>query len=381
MAITRMTYCNRDDAQRSIDFKDGIDVSGAMDRALRSSTENIEAHLHRTFYPLDTTYFWDWPNQGGSGGGQYANPWRLWFDQKDCVVLTAFVTGGQVIPLNQVFLEPVNKRPGWPFTYLELDRSSTAAFGGNSPTPQHSIVLTGTWGFGADADQVAALGANVGNSDATVTLSDGADVGPGDLLILGYGRGAAPFPSAAGYAGAVAPFTGERVLVTGRLWSDSTQAQQSGCSTAVNSDNVLTVTDGTKFTPGEVIRLDTEQMLITDASGNNLVVRRAWNGTILNVHGGAEVYVSRTYTVARAQYGTTAASYSSGAAVFKHRVPGLVRDLCIAESANRLLQEGAGYARTVGSGEAAVPASGLSLADLWDETVTAYGRKARIRAV
>jgi len=45
------------------------------------------------------------------------------------------------------------------------------------------------------------------------------------------------------------------------------------------------------------------------------------------------------------------------------------------------LQETSGYARTVGEGGEARPAPGVALADLWDEAVTRYGRKARIRAV
>jgi hypothetical protein len=67
--------------------------------------------------------------------------------------------------------------------------------------------------------------------------------------------------------------------------------------------------------------------------------------------------------------------------VYKHRVPPLVRDLSIAESANQLFQEGSGYARMVGSGESAHPAPGLSLADKWDECRTRHGRKGRHRGV
>jgi hypothetical protein len=153
--ITRPAYCSREDAQRSIDFKDGVDINAATDRGLMSAADNIEAHLHRIFYPIDTTRYFDWPSQDG----QYAQPWRLWLNQHDCQVLTALVTGGVTIPLNQVFLEPVNRKPGRPFTYLELDRSTSAAFGGNAVTPQHSIAATGTWTFSADADQIATLAA------------------------------------------------------------------------------------------------------------------------------------------------------------------------------------------------------------------------------
>ena len=59
----------------------------------------------------------------------------------------------------------------------------------------------------------------------------------------------------------------------------------------------------------------------------------------------------------------------------------LVRDLSIAESSGQLLQEGSGYARTVGSGEAASPAPGVALMDKWAEVRARHGRKARYRAV
>ncbi|HEY6276025.1 MAG TPA: hypothetical protein VIX86_06805, partial [Streptosporangiaceae bacterium] len=240
MALTRMTYCNRDDAQRSIDFRDGIDVFTSIDRALASASENVEANLHRTFYPFDGIVYFDWPNQGGSGGGQYAWPWRLWFDQYDCTVLTSFTTGGVTIPLSQVFLEPVNgpvKGRNF-YTYLELDRSSSAAFGGNAQTPQHSIALTGTWGAGADADQTGTLAAAVTTAGQTaVTVTDGSQIGVGDLLILGYGRGAAPYPASAGYAGALQPFTGERILVTAKGTLDASLAiSGSGVTSASNAD-------------------------------------------------------------------------------------------------------------------------------------------------
>src|SRR6185312_3478191 len=94
--------------------------------------------------------------------------------------------------------------------------STSAAFGGNAPTPQHSIMATGTWGFSADADQIATLYGAVTGSAATLKLTDGSQAGAGDLLIIGYGRGSAPFPSSLGYAGAVQPYTGERILVTGK---------------------------------------------------------------------------------------------------------------------------------------------------------------------
>jgi hypothetical protein len=365
---------------RAVDFRDGIDQDEAADRAIVTASENIDANLHRVFYPQDATRYFDWPNQGGSGGGQYAYPWRLWLDQYDCVVLTGFTTGGVVIPLDQVFLEPVNAGP--PFTYLELDRSSTAAFGGNAVSPQHSLVLTGTFGYGADADPAGTLAADAGTGDTTITVTDGSKAGVGDLLVLGYGRGSAPFPSSLGYAGAIAPYTGERVLVTDVATADTGLAQSgSGCSAASDSDQALQWTGTGSLHAGEVLVLDQEQMLVEQITGSVATVRRAWNGTTLAAHSSAEIYAERLLSVTRAMYGTTAASYISAAAVYKHRVPGLVRDLAVAEAVNQVLQEGSGYARMVGSGADAHPAPGADLASKWDECMTAHGRKARIRAV
>ncbi len=383
MTISRVCYSNRSQAQRSIDFTPGIDVNDALDRAMTSAAEKIDGQLHRVFFPSDDVRYWDWPNQGGSGGGQYAPPWRLWFDENDCVVLTNLVSGGRVITLDQVFLEPVNNPPkGRPFyTYLELDRSTNAAFGGGA-TPQHSIVAAGTWGYGADADPAGSLAAAVASGDTAITVSDGSRCGPGDLIILGYGRGTAPYPAAAGHAGAIAPYRGERILVTdvAAVAAGLTQTG-SGVTTDSSDDQALTVTGSGGLNAGEVIVLDQEDMLVEQIVGGIATVRRAFNGTALAAHSGAAVYAFRQLSVLRAQLGTTAAAYDTGAAVSKHRVPSLVRDLSIAEEANQLLQEGSGYARMVGSGESAHPAPGVALADLWDETRTAHGRKARHRGV
>ena len=379
--ISRVCYTSRAEMQRAVQFADGVDQDSAADRAIETAADNIDAQLHRRFYPNDATRYFDWPNQGGSGGGQYADPWRLWLDQYDVVVLTSLVTGSVTIPLNQVFLEPVNREEWEPAEYLELDRSSTAAFG-SGPSPQHNIALTGTFGYSADADQVATLAADVGSSDLTVTVSDGSQAGPGNLLVLGYGRGDAPYPTAYGYAGALQPYEGERVLITDVAFADTGLAQSgSGCSTASTSDQALSTTGAGALNKGEVILLDQEQMLVEQVIAGVATVTRAFHGTTLYEHSSSEIYALRQYSVLRAQLGTTASTYDSAAAVYKHRIPPLVRDLSIGEATNQVLQEGTGYARTVGTGDAAYPAPGQDLASKWDEAMTAHGRKARQRAV
>lgn len=381
MTIYRVGYCNRSETQRAVDLKPGLDVNDALDRAIMSAAENIDAQLHRRFYPSDDTRYFDWPSQGGSGGGQYAEPWRLWLDDNDMACLTQLVSGGVTIPLTAVFLNPANNpQKGLPFTYLELDRSQSFWFGNNAQTPQNAIAATSTWGFGADADPAGTLTASVATDDTTVSVSDGSKAGPGDLIVLGYGRGepSGSLPWAAG----IAPFAGERVLVTDvSAVSTGLTQEGGGCTTASSSDQALSVTGSGSLNAGEVIVLDQEDMLVEQVVSGIATVRRAWNGTTLAPHSDVAVSAYREFGVLRAQLGTTAVSASQGDAVHRHRVPQLVRDLSIAQSSVQLLQEGSGYARTTGSGDAATPSPGVALAARWAEARTAFGRKSRYRGV
>ena len=380
MTVYDVAYCSREDAQASVDFADGITttIQAKTDRAITDAARNIEGQLHRLFYPWDGTKFWDWPNY------QRAVPWKLWLDRHDLLCLTALSSGGVAIPLNACFLRPANPRPGYPYRAIELDRSSGSTFGGNSATPQNAISATGTWNFCADADPAGTLAAAITTAgQATITVSDASQMGVGDLLIIGYGRGTAPFPSATiGHAGVIQPFTGERVLVSDRsaIATGLTQSG-SGCTTAGSDDDLLATTGTGSLNPGEVLLLDAEQMLVLLVSGGTATVSRAWNGTRLATHSAATVQAYRSLSVQRGFLGTTAATWTNGTAVWKHRYPAIIRDLAIAESANRLLQEPSGYARTVGGPDVAMPAPGVALADLWDEARTAYGRQARSRVV
>lgn len=374
--ITRPCYCTRDDVKIALD-QEGLTFTNnrRIDRALGSIAQTIDGQLHRVFYPLDTTRRFDWPNY------QYAYPWQLYFEQWDLVVATSVQSpAGTGIPLWQMFLEPVERKPGFPFEWLELDRSTNAAWG-LGPTPQHSILVTGTWGFNADTTDAGTLTAGVNDSATTILVSDSSLSGVGDVLILDPGISTPPFPAYPGTAGALGAPTGERVIVTDRSTTTTGLTQASGCSEASANDNALTVTGSGTLNPGEVIVLDTERMFIEEIIGSAAVVKRAWDGTALAEHSAATVYAYRQLTVLRGELGTTAASHSEGADIARHLVPDLVRDVALAETLNQVLQETSGYSRMVGAGDMAMPASGQALSEKWGEARTTYGRKARIRAI
>jgi hypothetical protein len=72
---------------------------------------------------------------------------------------------------------------------------------------------------------------------------------------------------------------------------------------------------------------------------------------------------------------------AAGDDIYQWEPPAPVRDLCIAEALNTLLQQASGYAREVGSGDNSREMSGRGLRDVRDQVYIQYGRKARHRAV
>lgn len=356
MAISTPCYATREDVKAALDIAETARDDQQIDRALESAARSIEGFLHRQFYPLLTTKYVDWPNW------QYAYPWRIWLDQAELADVTTTVpvvtSGGNVIDASHIFWG--NPRYAPPYTYLELNRSFGDSFGQGN-TPQRDVAITGVFGYTVDTRAGGALAANVTTTTATtVTVTDGSAVGVGDNILVGS----------------------ERMLVTGRANVTSAQTQQgSGCSTASAADDILAVTDGTKFFPYEVAQLDGERMLIVDVTGNNLTVKRAFDGTVLAPHTGATVYVSRQLTVTRGALGTTAATHTAADPVLVHAVPGLIRQLAVAEALNAVLQERGGYSRTQGNGASAQIGIGEAIGDLRASAYELYGRKARSRVV
>lgn len=355
MTISRPCVCTREMVKAAPDFKPTAEGNARIDRAIESTSDLIEGEAHRVFYPNDTTLRFDWPNRA------YSAPWKLWFNQWDLVVATLVQSpSGTTIPLASVIFRPTNRKPGWPYTGLELDRSTSAVFGAG-PTPQNAIAITGTWGFTAATDAAGTLAAAMSDTTGTaMTVSNAALLGVGDIAIV----------------------DSERMLVTERAAVTTGQTNVTGLTTAADNDIALGVTDGTKISLGEVLLIDQERVLVTDITGNTATGQRGYDGTTLATHaGGTTLYAYRLLTVARGQLGTAAATHLISAPVSRHRYPPLIRDLGVAESVNQVLQETSGYSRTVGEGDMVQAAPGVALADKWAEAMAVYGRKARSRAV
>lgn len=343
---TEVWYCTREAVKQALDVQHTARSDPQVDRAVASGARGIEELLHRRFYPHTGTRYFDLPTLNG------APPWRLWLDSNTLISVTEVTSGG--VEITDYFLRRSDGLEEPPYTHIELDRGTSAAFGGGT-SPQRDIAITGVWGYRDDETQVGALTDTLGTSgSAGITLSP--TVGVGSLLRI----------------------DSERLIVTAKTMVDSGQNVGGTGLAASAADVTVPVSNGTAFEAGQVLLVDAERMLVVDITGNNLIVKRAWDGTVLAAHTvGADVYTLAGFTVARGQLGTTTAAHSSGTAICRFEFPSLIQSLNVAEAVEQLLQETSGYGRTVGTGDNEREAAGKGLAGIRAEAVIAYGRKAR----
>jgi len=346
-------YCTVDEVKSALDVKASAYADKQILRAIESASRSIDGLTHRHFYPQTATRYFDWPDP------QPTPAQTLWLEQHEVISVTTLTVGGVAIAASDYDLEPNGDGP--PYDRIELDLSSSATFGGGS-TSQRTIALTAVYGYGSDTEAAGALAEALDGSETGVDVTDSSLVGTGDTILIGT----------------------EYMTVTGRSMASTGVTIHSADSlTASAADVSLTCSSATGIpVVGETVLVDSERMLVVDAAGTTLTVRRAHDGTVLATHAAlATIYALRTLTVVRGALGTTAAAHDTATVVRRHAPPGLIRDLAIAEAIVRYEQEGAGYARTVGSGEGERNASLAGLADLRRQTHRLYGRRARMRAI
>lgn len=349
-------YATREDVMRALDSKLTARNSGQIDRALESASRDIESLCHRTFAPTTATKSFDYP------GPQAGRPWRLWLNASELISVTTLTSGGTTISASDYFLEPNQYGP--PYNRIEIDLSSSAAFGGGS-THQRDITITGLFGYRNDETVAGALAAAVSTTTAASLTVNGAA-----SALLGVGS--------------VLRIDDERLLVTNRTMADTGQNVGGAGLTAQANSVTLTVTDGSAFAVDEILLVESERMLIVDIAGNNLTVKRGWDGSVLAAHAaGVDIYAARSLTVTRGALGTTAATHLNSAAVYRWDPPALVRQLTIAQAIGALTSETSGYSKALRSGEGSSERNRDSgaLKNLRDQVYDALGRKARVRAV
>lgn len=346
-------YATREEIKAELDVKETARANARIDRALADATEAVYGLCHRVFYPTVATRYFDWPNS------QSGTSWRLWLDASELISVTTLSSGGTTIVAADYFLEPNQYGP--PYNSIEIDLASSASFGGGD-THQRDITVVGLFGYKNDETTAGATAEALDASETGVDVdaATSAAVGVGSLLRI----------------------DSERVIVTSRSQLDTGQTLGGSIT---NQNNVVTIAvqSGAAFAAGESILIDSERMLVEDIAGNNLTVKRAWDGSTIAAHtAGAVIYAPRTLTVERGALGTTAATHNSAATVYRWDPPGPVRQLCVAEALTDLLQGRSGYARTAGAGESEREIAGRGLQNLRDRVYSGpLARKARTRGV
>lgn len=356
---TEPVYATREMVKRALDIAETARNNTAIDRVIRSASRDVEGLCHRRFYPEVATKKFDWPNIQG------ALPWRLWLDDTELVSVSSLVsTGGGTIPSTNYFLE--NNRTGPPYSRIEVNLSTSSAFGGGS-TYQQSILVTGVWGY-SNNETTCGLTAEV--LDATET---GVDVDGATSALVGVGS--------------IIRVDSERMQVIARSMIVTGQVLGgSGLTSQANSTTVA-VADGTQISVDETILIDSERMLVVDIAGNNLTVIRAWDGSVLAAHtASTAIYAARSLTVERGALGTTAATHLTAATVYRWDAPAGIQDYTVAWSLSNLLQEQTGWFRTMSAssnfgGTSRRAATLEAVQNLADRVYQQYGRKARQRTL
>lgn len=333
---------------RALDVKSTSRTFPQIDRLIESASRSVEGLCHRRFAPtIDTRYF-DWPS--ADNGSSF----RLWLNNNELITLTSVTSGGTVLPAGNIFLEPADYGP--PYNRIETNLGSTSAFISGS-TMQRAIAVTGLFGYSDDSQFV-------GTSNGTITSSQNV------LTIVADAAG----------VGTVLQIEDERIICTDRNMTSTSRTLS--VDLPAQSNSTLVQTDGATIFPWEEVLIDGERMLVTDIVGNNLIVQRAYSGTVLAAHSAtAVIYANRAMTVTRGALGTTAAQHANGTTWTSWVVPGPARTLCIAEVLNSFEQETAGYARVIGSGDNARNASGSGIQDARMQCYSVLGRHGRQRAV
>lgn len=343
--------CTREDVKAALDSAETARNNWQVDDAVEGASLSVEGFLRRAFRPYLATKYFAWPDP------QRGRTWRLDLGGSELISLTSLTAGGVTIPVPDLLLEPANYGP--PYSSIEVSLASNSAFQAGS-THQRAIAVTGLFGYRNDEEQVGELAANLdADADATASISwTSSRIGVGDVLRVGD----------------------ERMIVAERSMVDTTQDLQADMAASTGAVTVA-VTNGSSFAPGQILLLDSERMLVVDVAGNNVTVKRAWDGSVLAAHSGGSIYSLSGYDLDRAQFGSTLAAHTSGAAIYRHIVPGLVRQLVKAEALVTLGQQLAGYSRREGTGESERDEGGRGLPDLRKQVRAKFGRKARSAAI
>ena len=341
-------YCTRERLADALDIAATANRADQLDAAIDAASDHIDADMVRRFTPELATKHFEWPPRSGG-----TESWILRLEYNEVISVTTVTADGTAV--TGYNLEPNDTGP--PYTRIEMPATGTGFTYGD--TPQRNIAVTGLFGYRDDRETVGALAAELTAGATSLTLPTPRLVGVGSTLII----------------------EDERITVTEKDFADSGNDTTS-THTASMGDTAVTVDATTGLTVGELILIDAERMRITAIAGTTLTVNRAADGTVLAAHSsGASIYTPATATITRGAHGTTDATHAASTTIERWAPPAAIERLCVAAAIDSFEQERAGYARTLGTGEAQREAVGEGVARLRKLALKTHGRRNRVTAV
>ncbi|MGH7774470.1 MAG: hypothetical protein ACREQA_19780 [Candidatus Binatia bacterium] len=356
--MTQIWYATREDVKEVLDFKETARNNRRIDRAISTAARSLERQMHRRFYPEDDTRFMDWPND------QFAPSGVLYLgENRELISLIILKSGTTVIPSTDYYLEPDEDGP--PFTRLRLRSDKSSSFGQGS-THQRDVTMTGLFGYQNDEEAAGTINEALDAVETEVDVTDSSEIGVGSLIKV----------------------DSERMNVIGKTYIASGDTVQTDALIAKADNTTVKVTNGSTFFVDEIILIDAEKMKIVEISTNSLIVKRAWDGTVLASHTvSTAVNVPRRLVVEREVLGSTAATHTTATPIQRFLFPPLVVEYCTALALTTVLQGQSGYARISGlrnynlRNVSQRDAIGRGVADIMEECYVAHGRKSRKDAI
>ncbi len=343
-------YCSREAVKTAAKITD-TDRHVQIDRLIEGESRRIERATRRIYIPKAQTRLYRWPLPGN----EVSNV--LWLDF-DLLSITTLQSKAQdstptTIASSDYFLEPQAYGP--PYDRIEIDLSSSAAFEGGD-TPQRSISVAGSWGYGNDTRSVGTIASGLDSSASATSMvcSNASLIDVGDTLLV----------------------ESEQVFVSDRAFAALDSILIDGALTANKAEVTVTVDGSHGILAGEIIMVDSEQMFVVSVATNDLTVIRAYNDSTLAAHSNnAAVQINRTLTIERGANGTTAATHADATAISKYEPPFDINELCIASAVAAVHQDSAGWGREIGTGEGARELTGRSLTELRKDVVGRFMRE------
>lgn len=348
-------YVSLDEVKRSLEvYATAKNDQLIMDK-IAEAARSIDSQCNRTcFAPTIYTVKKDYPNY------DYLPAWVIDMGPNTVIELISLTSGGVSIPTGNVKLRRGDDLNEPPYTRLEIDLSSASALSGGSTFQQSSVItILGGWSNVNKAIGTLTSTLNANESATASATWNTAIFGVGDLITIGD----------------------ERMFIADKTWNLS-GATITADLTANNKNTGVAVSDTTKFAKGGWITIDTERMRVIDIVGSNLIVQRGFDGMVLAAHtSGTAVYSYTGVQFERGVLGTTIAQHAADSVIYQWQPPSLLSDWNKAQAISDLMQDSEGWARVVGSGNAARDSVGKGLEDIRERGYKAYARKQRSRGV